>query len=110
MWLRTPSLLDSLDFYAYCQPMTATPQDNPTQRRDIPKVPAPRHGNMIRAGKHVIGGIQLHPTEWWSKHSHPSVGCSPTHEGRGALGNLTDVATHIPGGQAARPQTRDHEE
>src|SRR4051812_13346875 len=64
---------------------------------------------MIRAGKHVIGGIQLHPTEWWSKYSDPRVGCTPAHEGIGALGDLPDVSTHIPGGQAASPQTRDHE-
>src|SRR3954469_23431900 len=106
---RPRHLNDSFDFDTNRQPMTAAPQDNATQRRDIPEVPAPRHGNMIRAGKHVIGGIQLHPTKWWSKHRHPRVGRSPAHEGSGVLGDLAYVATHIPGGQAASTQTRDHE-
>ena len=92
--------------------MIGAAQDHAAQRRDIAEIPAPGHGDVVRAREAAVGGIELDPAVRRAPHRHPGVRRRIADQlltafSRSGIG--AQVAAHVARRQAARTQAGDHE-
>ena len=78
--------------------MPTAADDHAAQRRYVAEIASPRNRDVIGADAHIVGGIQIHPSERRAENRHPGVRSVGAHPISGRIGRrmsaqiATDVA------------------